>query len=401
MHQKIVVVGAGFAGLWSAIGAARKLDELSAEAEVLLVNRDSFHGIRVRFYEDDVQDARVPLAGVLEPIGVKLLVGNVCDIDVSGQQLSVRTPSETLQVSYDRLVLAPGSTLFRPEMPGLREYAHSVDTFSEAKTLETHLLGLASQPPSEARSTAVVVGGGLTGIEIACELVHRLKNVLGPDEAVRVVLVNRSKDVGSALGEGVRPVIREALSSLGVQTRLGDSVESISANTVLLDSGEAIATLTPVWAAGLRASSLVEMLPVERDELGRVSVDRFLRVTGVENVFAAGDVARARIDKDHYSLMSCQHARPQGRIAGHNVVADLLGLELIAYSQAEYVTCLDLGSWGAVYTKGWNSEVISQGADAKKIKQTINRIRIYPPTSGGKEELFAAALPEIQAVPKT
>ena len=99
--------------------------------------------------------------------------------------------------------------------------------------------------------------------------------------------------------------------------------------------------------------------------------------------------------------MSCQFARPMGRFAGHNVVADLFGVPMLPLSIDWYVTVLDLGSWGALYTVGWDRKVQSTGAAAKVTKETINHRRIYPPRTGSREELFAAAAPTIQAPPTT
>src|SRR5262249_34848604 len=95
------------------------------------------------------------------------------------------------------------------------------------------------------------------------------------------------------------------------------------------------------------------LFPVERDRFGRLPVDPFMRVKGLANVFAAGDVAWAMMDEQHPSVMSCQHARPMGRFAGHNVVCDLLGKDLPPLHFNYCVTVLDLGPYGAVYTEGW------------------------------------------------
>jgi NADH dehydrogenase len=97
--------------------------------------------------------------------------------------------------------------------------------------------------------------------------------------------------------------------------------------------------------------------------------------------------------------MSCQFARPMGRFAGHNAVADLLELPMLPLEIDWYVTVLDLGSWGALYTTGWDRTVYSTGAAAKATKQTINHKRIYPPRDGNRAELFAAAAPTVQARP--
>jgi NADH dehydrogenase len=149
----------------------------------------------------------------------------------------------------------------------------------------------------------------------------------------------------------------------------------------------------------MRANGLAAALPGPHDRFGRVAVDRFLRVEGTTDVFAAGDVAAASVDGEHVSVMSCQHARPMGRIAGHNVVCDLFGEAMIPIEIGYYVTILDLGAWGALYTEGWDRRVAVTGAAAKETKQKINRERIYPPRSGDPAAILAAAAPVIQAPP--
>jgi NADH dehydrogenase len=107
-----------------------------------------------------------------------------------------------------------------------------------------------------------------------------------------------------------------------------------------------------VWCAGLQANPLTRSIPAERDRFGRLSVDEFMRVKGVANMFAAGDVASAVLDDVHASVMSCQHGRPMGRFAGNNVICDLFGQPMLALRIDWYVTVLDLGACGAVYTDG-------------------------------------------------
>ncbi|MDB5533190.1 MAG: proton-conducting rane transporter, partial [Hyphomicrobiales bacterium] len=139
---------------------------------------------------------------------------------------------------------------------------------------------------------------------------------------------------------------------------------------------------------------------VAHDGLGRLPVDPFLRVTGATDVFAAGDAASLLIDGHHESMMSCQHGRPMGRFAGHNVVCDLLGLDMLPLQIGWYSTVLDLGPWGAVYTYGWDRKLLTEGMTAKQVKQRINRERIYPPRTGRKADLFNAAKPVVDDPPK-
>ncbi|HEY5348209.1 MAG TPA: NAD(P)/FAD-dependent oxidoreductase [Candidatus Lustribacter sp.] len=401
--KNILVLGGGFAGLWSAVGAARNVEELGARADVkiTLVNKTSYHNIRVRNYEADLSDVCVPLRDVLDPIGVELVQGDVRDIDLVAKRVAVAIAEDERSLSYDRMVFALGSQVVKPSIPGLAENAFDIDTFEAAQRLNAHILQLAERPDSPGRATVVVVGAGLTGIEVATELPAKLAATFGSHapERPRVILVDRNPLVGSNMGDDARPVIEEALRSGGVEFRGGVTVRRIDEGSITLDDLTLPAS-TVIWCAGMHANPLTARFPVEPDHFGRLAVDEFMRVRGVADVFAAGDVAAAWIDDDHSTVMSCQHGRPMGRYAGHNVVADALGAPMLALHFDRYTTILDLGSWGAVYTKGWDRKVFAQGATAKETKQRINRVRIYPPRSGDAKEILAAGAPIVQAAPE-
>jgi NADH dehydrogenase len=396
----VVVVGSGFAGLWTALGAARRLDELGVPAgtvDITVVSAKPFHDIRVRNYEADLNACRIPLADLLEPVGVAHVAAEVTAIDAGARTV---TTSSGGTYGYDRLVLAAGSRVVRPAIPGLREFGFDVDTYDGAVALERHLVKLADDSPTPAAATVVVVGAGLTGIETASELPMRLHALFcRRGLAPRVILVDRNPMVGSDMGASARPVIERALSDNGIEARTGAGVAEVTERGVTLSSGEQLPAATVVWCAGMRASSLTEQLQVPRDRLGRVQVDDYLRVVAVPGVFAAGDVAAARMDDEHLSVMSCQHGRPMGRYAGYNVISDLFDEPMLALRIPWYVTVLDLGPAGAVYTEGWDRVVVSIGGEAKATKQTINTRRIYPPLTGSRADLLAAAAPDLQARP--
>jgi NADH dehydrogenase len=400
---RIVVLGAGFAGLWAAIGAARQRDEIGAagrDIDIRVIDRNPYHNIRVRNYEVDLSEVALPLAQLLDPIGVSHGIGEVEAIDPARRVISLVTRSGEEMLSYDRLVLALGSEVMRPDIPGLADHAFDVDTYAAALRLEDHLTLLGRSAPSPGRSTVVVVGAGFTGIEVAAEMPDRLARA-GVTGSHRIILVDPNPTVGATIGAHARPVIETALSSLEIETRLGVRVVSVEAAGMHLSSGEFIPTKTVIWCAGMRASPLAASFPGARDRLGRLLVDPFMRVADLPGLFAAGDVASSVVDGLHPTVMSCQFARPMGRFAGHNVVADLVGQPMLPLRVDWYVTVLDLGNWGALYTEGWDREVRTIGQVAKATKQTINRKRIYPPLTGSKQDLFAAAAPTVQAPPPT
>lgn len=393
MQQRILVIGSGFAGMWAALGAARVLDQHGrSDIEVALVAPEPLLHLRPRLHEAAPHAMTTPLLPLFEAAGVRYVQGSVERIHTGERSVeAVNERGERFTLAYDRLVLTAGSRLFRPAIPGLAEHAFSIDQTDEASALDVHLARLADLPPSDARNTVVVAGGGFTGIEIACELPARVRRVLGEDAEVRVVIVERSHVIGPDLGPGPRPQIEQALDELGVVRFLGAAVNAIDADGLSTTTGERIEAKTVIWTAGMQASPLTAQVPGERDALGRLHVTRDLRVKGVDAVFAAGDVALAQVDDaGNHALMSCQHAMNMGRSAGYNVAADLLGLPTQAYAQPVYVTCLDLGPWGAVYTEGWERQVKLQGAEAKALKRQINTQWIYPPQPSRKAAREAA-----------
>lgn len=203
-------------------------------------------------------------------------------------------------------------------------------------------------------------------------------------------MVERADTVGPELGPGPRPEILAALEHAGVEIRLGVQLQSLDRESAILSDGTVIPTRTVVWTAGMRASGLTEQIPGSRDRIGRLEVDEHLRVVGVGGVYAAGDTAAAVVEDGHVVMQSCQHATPQGKLAGANVTADLLGLPLAPFAPNPYLTCLDLGPYGAVVTEGWDRKITKTGIAAKQLKQTINSEWIYPPVDDAETILQVA-----------
>lgn len=392
MKQRILIVGAGFAGMWSALSAVRLLEQhANQDTEVAVLAPQAELRIRPRFYEPNVHAMAAPLGALFDAVGVRFIKGSVEEIDVASKQVAYRNAEGALvSLNYDRLVLASGSNVWRPELPGL-QHAFDVDQIEQAVRLEQHINNLATLPASPARNTVVVAGGGFTGIETATEMPARLRKALGANADVRVIVVDRGSKVGGAMGDGPQQLVAEASAELSVEWCLNNSVAAVDADGVTLADGQRIEAKTVIWTVGVRASALTAQVPGERDNLGRLHVDRNLKVLGQQDVFATGDVAYAKVDDlGNHALMTCQHAIALGRSAGNNVAASLLGVDPIPYSQVKYVTCLDLGAWGAVFTEGWQREVKFVRDEGKKIKTAINSVWIYPPKADRAEALAAA-----------
>ena len=372
--------------MWAALSAARLAEINQQSIDITVIAPQPELRVRPRFYESAVQTLVAPLQPLFDVTGVKFLRGTVEQILPASKEVSWKDGSGEVRLRrYDRLVLASGSHVNRDMVAGAAEHAFDLDQLESASVLEQHLLDLANQPESDARNTVVVCGGGFTGIEMALELPGRLREILGADAKTRVVVVERGAQPGGRWSKELRDVIIEASAELGVEWLVNAEVESIDASGVTLKDGQVITSQTVIWTVGVQASGLTAQIDAPRDRQGRLHVNSNLQVQGHEDIYATGDVAYAATDdKGNHALMTCQHAILLGKFAGNNAAASLLDVEPLPYRQGMYVTCLDLGAWGAVYSEGWDQQVKLTREEAKKLKVSIVSELIYPPKAERK-----------------
>jgi NADH:ubiquinone reductase (H+-translocating) len=241
-----------------------------------------------------------------------------------------------------------------------------------------------------------VIGGGFTGIELATELRSRLKPLF-LNAAPNIILIDRNT-VASGFSEAAQTVIHNALKELKITLVNNANITQIKENVIYYNN-TSIESQTVIMTAGMSANCLTQQFNFPLDELQRLPVSRDLRIDNTDNCWAAGDVASATTDGTNKARQSCQHASLLGRFAGYNAAASLLGLKPINYEQIKYVTCLDLGPWGALFTEGWDQQVIKTKQEAKEIKRFINQERIYPPKiDQGINVIFNASAPVFTSI---
>jgi NADH dehydrogenase len=191
----VLVIGGGFAGVWAAAAAVRARDLAGRQdLSVTLVAPGDHLVIRPRLYEADPgSQMQVSLDRFLSPIGVNRVRASATRIYTASRKVcTLDNTGHRVTLSYQRLILAAGSQLRRPALPGA-DLLHDVDTMAGALALESHLNRLPDRP---GRFTAVVAGSGLSGLEIATELAGRLRARAGDSGEVRVILVERAEVVG-------------------------------------------------------------------------------------------------------------------------------------------------------------------------------------------------------------
>jgi NADH dehydrogenase len=359
--RRILVIGGGYVGMYTALRLQRKLRP--GEAEITVVDPLSYMTYQPFLPEAGAGNLEprhvvVPLRRVLRRCQV--LGGSVVSVDHARRTARFR-PLEGPErdLAYDVLVLAPGSIARTLPIPGLAECGIGFRTVAEAIFLRNHVISkldvAASSADPDLRRRALTflfVGGGYAGIEAMAELEDMARDAiryydgLRPDD-MRWVMVEAAGRILPEVSEDLgRYTVRE-LERRGIEVKLETRVESVANGRVELSNGEAFDAETVVWTAGVRPNPLLEHTDLPLDERKRVRCTADLRVLGVDDAWAAGDCAAVPdLSKDasgSFTSPSAQHAVRQAKRLADNVLASLRGEPLVDYRHSYAGSVASLG----------------------------------------------------------
>jgi NADH dehydrogenase len=361
-QRHILVVGAGFAGLYAAMGLK---GAAAAGHRVTVVNQESFFQYQPFLPEVasgtiDPRAAVVPLRRVLKHC--RIVIGEVTRVDHDAREAHLRTANGNERtIGYDILVLAPGSRSRVLPVPGLAEHGIGFKTVQEAIYLRNHVLAqldaAASEEDAARRRTAITfvfVGGGYAGVEALGELEDLARDAIEnyPDldaSEMRWVLVDAADRILPELPEGLASYAQDLLQRRGIEVKLATRLESAEGGAIRLSDGDAFPAETLVWTAGVKPSPLARESGLPVDEQGRLLVDRYLRVDGVEDVWGAGDAASVPDETTGgLSPPTAQHGLRQGKRIAANIAATLAGDPLKPFVYANIGGVCSLGRYKGV-----------------------------------------------------
>jgi NADH dehydrogenase FAD-containing subunit len=305
--KEILILGAGYTGMGATMSLAGRLKGRD-DVHITLVNPQTRFTERLRLHQtasgQDLADLQIPdrLAGT----GVHFVAGWVTSIDADARTVRI---DDQYALHYDTLIYALGSVADTDTVPGVDEFAYTLNTARDAAALAGVLDRLGNE-------TVVVAGGGLTGIESAAEIAEQ-----HPD--VDVVLLSRGEP-GSMMGQKARARLHGGLARLGVQVRAGVDIVKVMADGVALADGEVVPARAVLWTTGVRVSALAASAGLDVDDRGRIVTDASLRSVSHPNVYAVGDAAAIR---QSYGVIhgTCQSGIPTSLHAAASIVRELKG----------------------------------------------------------------------------
>lgn len=332
----VVVLGGGYAGVMAALRVAGKTRRLSTA--VTLVNGLDYFMERPRLHE---QATGTPLKGqplthMLRGRGITFVPGWVKAIRPEAKEVVVDTAAGEGRLPYHYLVLALGSRVNRQAVPGVADYAYTLDPYGCLTTdaLQARLAAWGTRP-----FQAVVVGGGATGVEMAGQLKGQY-----PQATVSLVTAGAA---GAFKGGRIQAHIRQALQEQAITIREGCRVQAVDQKGVQLAGGHLAAEVV-IWAGGFVASPLGREAGLEVNERDQVLVDSYLRTLSHAHIYAVGDMAAPVEEPGAPMRMALFPALVSGAQAADNIVAEIKGKRLRPLSFAWYGQAIALGPHDAV-----------------------------------------------------
>ena len=329
---KVVIVGAGFAGLYAAKALRR------APLEVLLIDQNNFHTFQPLLYQ--VATSGLEMGDIAHGVrqifhrqrNVRFRRGRAVGVDWERKRVIL---ADGESESFDALILGAGAVYSDFGVPGVLEHAWFLKDLAEAANLRSHILQRFERASAEPELIAtglltfVIVGGGPTGVEMAGALVELFGGPLRKDfpelehERVRVVLLEMTDTLLAAFGERSRRYAGAVLEGRGVELRFGATVAALRPGEVELASGEVIRSETLLWAAGVRGHPLAEALGLELTRGQRIRVEADLSLPGRPYAYVAGDLAGATDEAGLLYPQVAQVAIQQGKHAARQILRRL------------------------------------------------------------------------------
>ncbi|MEU4317205.1 FAD-dependent oxidoreductase [Nocardia fluminea] len=394
MKHRIVVLGAGYAGAFSAGVLARRLH--SADFEITVVNAEPDFAERLRNHQLAAgrQLRRRPLAEVFAGTGIRLRVAHVTGVDVDHRVVTITDGADIDSLEYDTLLYSLGSTADVHTVAGAAEHAFHVASRPAALRLRAHLAELG------ANGRVLVVGGNLTAIEAATEIAEA-------HPQLRVSLATRG-ELGGWLGNTARRHLFDAFERFAITVHENTTITRVEAAGAVAADGTAFAADATVWAAGFAVPAIAATSGLAVQPNGQITVDRQMRSVSHPDVYVAGDSAFVIGDNGLPLPMSCASAGFTSMQATATIIGDRTGRKISTTSLSYVGNHISLGRKDAIFqvvdgdarSKSW----ALRGRAAARLKAAIlgvNPWSLRHPTFGVPSRRYRASTDRPHAVVAT
>lgn len=291
MKHKIVILGAGYAGIFLCTNISSKLKDV---AEIYLVDRNDYHQLMQEIHLvasgfRTAEQLKIPISSLLEGKKVKFIQSNVKKI--LPDKSTVILDSE--EIEYDELIICLGSSTKYFNILGADKYTLPLRSIYDASVIHDHISKIIAE---DKKNNIVIVGAGATGISLAGALAEMINLSRNKDD-VKVNIVEATSTILSGWDEKIKNKVEDILKKKGVRIFHNSLVEKVEENTLFLKDGLQIDSSLIIWTAGVRGFNIDIEPAIDKTNDGRIIVNEYCRTPKYENVYSIGDIAAMKNSK--------------------------------------------------------------------------------------------------------
>ena len=346
LSQSICILGGGFGGLYTAL-ALSKLNWENGQPEIVLVDQRDRFVFAPLLYElvtGELQTWEIapPYEELLANTGVRFCQSGVEQVNLEDKQVTL---SDSKRLTYDRLVLALGGETPMDMAPGVSEHAIPFRALEDAYRLKEKLRQAEETHPEKVR--VAIVGGGYSGVEIACKVAERL------GDRGKIRIVEKASEILQNSPEFNQKAAKEALAEKNIWIDYETTVTEVTADSISLEYKDKVDTIpvdVVLWTVGNKVSPALDSLDLPRNQRRQFIIDSTLQVQGHPNLYALGDLADGLDAEGNKVPTTAQSALQQADYAAWNIWASLTDRPLLPFRYQHLGEMMTLGTDNATLT---------------------------------------------------
>ncbi len=291
MGNKIVVVGAGYAGIFLCTNLASKLKNI---AEITLIDRNNYHQLMQEIHLvasgfRTAEQLKIPISSLIYGKKINFIQSNVKKIQPDKRKITL----DNGEIDYDELIICLGSSTKYFNILGADKYTLPLRSIYDASIIHDHVSKIIQE---ETKSNIVIVGAGATGISLGSALAERI-NLSNNRENIKVNIIEATSTILSGWDPKIKSKVEDILTKKGLRIFHNSVVEKVEENTIFLKDGLEIKSSLIIWTAGVRGFNIDIEPPIEKTKDGRIIVNEFCRTSMYENIYSIGDIAAMKNSK--------------------------------------------------------------------------------------------------------
>jgi demethylphylloquinone reductase len=339
--SRICIIGGGFGGLYTALRLGKFPWQAEQKPEITLIDKSDrflFSPLLYELITEEMQSWEIapPFAELLANTGIIFHQGSVSNIDIEAKRVSLEDNSS---VDYDQLVLATGGKTPVESVPGAKEHALPFRSLQHAYRLQEKLRLLEAAHPEKIR--VAVVGGGYSGVELACKLANRL------GQKGRIRIIDRGEEILKDSSKFNRETAIKALEKNKIWQDLATEVAAVESDSISLTykaQTDTIPVDLVLWTVGNQVAGIVTDLPLAKNDQGLLKIEPTLLVEGRDDIYALGDVADCYDQQGKPLPATAQVAFQQSDYCAWNLWASATNRPLLSFRYQPLGEMMTLGT---------------------------------------------------------